>query len=111
MNRPHLPKFVCRSVYTVELEKYCDELEKALDKYSKDSCEYPYHIVDEIKEQLNVTERLVEKLAKALDKACELLTCLDCHDCERVCHIKCDDVRKSDLSCTKEDWKEYLLND
>lgn len=32
MNKPTLPKYVNRSAYTVELEKYCEYLEKALDK-------------------------------------------------------------------------------
>lgn len=81
-------------------------LQKLIDKYSKDSCECPFHIVDEIREQLNVTERLAEKLAKALNKACSILAKIDCDSCE-VCYVV-----KNNIDCSNEkEWKEFLLKD
>lgn len=59
MNRPTLPKYVTRSVYTVELEKYCDELE----------------------EELEINKCANESYKKAIQECCDKNNCI--HNCKK----------------------------
>lgn len=46
MERPNMPKYVTRSNYTIELEKYCDDLEKEIKKHEQE--------ITKLKKMLNV---------------------------------------------------------
>lgn len=106
MNRPQLPKYVSRSEYTVELEKYCDELESKLKGLTGD-----YEARADI---LHETKQELERYKKALDKACKFIN--DVHSCpldtfdfevEGGCDIICSERTDNSSLC----WKVWALKD
>lgn len=96
-------QYVLRGVkrYQEDLEKYCDELEieKGYVQMHADS------FLDSLKKQ----DKEIERLSKALDKACEWMPRYP--ECYRDCPMS-DKCRYSkELPCTIEGWKEWLLED
>ena len=85
--------------YARKLEEYCDELEAII---SKGDCISHY-------------EKEIQRLGKALDKACELISsdiCINCYACyfEKECKSKeADKCIANNLN--KEEWKEWLMKD
>ena len=87
--------------YSFELEKYCDELEAIV---SKGDCVTHY-------------EKEIERLEKALDKACDVIVELNtCNNLRAEQYEHCPFEKKCffhDLGCfsNKENWKEWLMKD
>ena len=97
MERPNKYDFDFAEDYESNLETYCDELEAIV---SKGDC--ISHCEDEI-----------QRLEKALDNACELISsdiCINCYACyfEKECKYKEADKCIAN-NMNKEEWKEWCM--
>lgn len=102
MNRPNKNKYINKEfdgAYVIELEKFCDELERKLSGHDI-LVKYADDLLADNKE-----------LNKALDKTCNILCYLDCYECQIICKIDCKKMRKGKGNCTSQDWKEWALSD
>lgn len=106
MNRPKLEDYKAfvkdgliiprLAQYTVDLEKYCDEMENTIDNTLRVSND----IIGELAKE-------VLELERALDKACEKLAFTS----NKHCIDELGSFTLGEINRTKKQWKEWLMND
>ena len=102
--------------YARKLEEYCDYLEEC----NNVLCEDMENLRESLDYELQIKIEKIERLEKALDKACELLVNLnDCINLVSEEHLHCPFEKKckdnnghfSGCISNKDNWKEWLLDE
>ena len=114
MKRPELEYAEnCTLIHTYarKLEEYCDYLEEC----NNVLCSDMENLRESLDYELQAKIEKNEKLEKALDKACDLISsdiCINCYACyfEKECKSKEADKCIAN-NMNKDEWKEWLMKD